>query len=211
MPLIITTRQLTQRSHFYRQFAQLTAAGLGPAKTLEMLERNPPARSFRAPIREMIGHLEQGDSVSDALKRLGRWMPSFDVALIEAGEHSGRLDAVMRLLADYYEERAQMVRQMMTDLAYPLFVFHFMIFLLPAVTLFQSGSFPRYFLSTFGVLIPIYLVVFAVTFASQGKRGRCGGRHSSGFCGRSRCWERRGITWRCRGWPRRWRRCLMPA
>ena len=72
--------------------------------------QNPPDASYRDPIREIKTAISQGATVTDALRRLGDWMPPFDIALIEAGEKSGRLDAVCKLLASYYEDRARLLR-----------------------------------------------------------------------------------------------------
>ncbi len=171
MALIITPRQLSQRAQFYQQFGQMTAAGVSVVNTLEMLCRNPPARAYRAPLREIILNLSQGSTLTEAMRRLGRWMPAFDLALIQAGEHSGRLDAVFKLLAGYYDDRARLLRQMLADLAYPLFVFHFAIFLFPFISFFQNGNLPLYLMKTLGILLPLYAVVFAIIYAGQGRRG----------------------------------------
>ena len=171
MPLIITPRQLTHRAQFYQQLGQLIAAGIGVMKALEMIGRSPPARSFREPIRQMILELSHGATVAGAMLSLGRWMPSFDIALIEAGERSGRLDAVFRLLAGYYDDRARLLRQMISDLAYPVFVFHFAIFLFPFIKFFSDGNGKAYLLKTFGVVIPIYAVIFMMIYSAQGRRG----------------------------------------
>jgi len=96
MPLLITPRQFTQRAEFYHQFRQLTVAGVGVVKALELLARNPPARSFHEPISQLVRQLEQGYTLTDALNRIDPWLPSFDIALLQAGEQSGRLDAVFK-------------------------------------------------------------------------------------------------------------------
>src|SRR5580693_9253653 len=113
MPLIITPRQLSQRAEFYQQLAQLLSAGITIIKGLEVLTKNPPAASFREPIRQVISELNQGASVTDAWRSLGSWVPAFDIALIHAAETSGRLDQVFRLLANHYTERAALLRQVL--------------------------------------------------------------------------------------------------
>ena len=61
--------------------------------------------------------------MTDALRHTGQWMSTFDLALIEAGDKSGRLDACFKLLALHYEERARMVKQAISrTLLYPAFV-----------------------------------------------------------------------------------------
>jgi len=172
MPLIVTPRQFKQRAQFYHQLGQLASAGVPMLKALDMLSRNPPARSFREPIKEMIVEITQGATVADALQHIGRWVPSFDIALVRAAEQSGRLDAVFKLLATYYDERAALLRQVISDLLYPVFVFHMAIFVFPFVDWFaHSPSLFSLFMRTFGILIPIYGGIFLMIYASQGRRG----------------------------------------
>ena len=171
MPLITTPRQLDQRAQFYHQFGQLTGAGVNIISALEMLARNPPARSFQAPLKEMLARLAQGATVTEAMRQPALWMPSLDLALIEAGEHSGRLDVVFQLLASYYTERALMLRRLIADLLYPVFLLHFAVFILPFAAFFSSGNLTLYLTKTVGVLIPIYVLAFALIYATQGRRG----------------------------------------
>jgi type IV pilus assembly protein PilC len=169
MPLIITPRQLNQRAELYHQLGVMIAAGVPVRQALEHLQANPPSLSLRAPIGQLLEELNQGHTVSDAVRQLGRWVPSFDLALIEAGERSGRLDACFKLLGVYYRERGQMATQMISDLAYPVFVLNFAIVLFPLVDLVKTGSFTRFFLMTAGVAVPLYGLVFAMIYASQGR------------------------------------------
>lgn len=171
MPLIVTPGQLCRRSELYYQLGQLTAAGLGLVRAVEQLQRNPPARSFRAPLRRLLDELAKGFTFSESVQRVGGWVTAFDIALLEAGERSGRLDACFRVLADYYSDRARMARQMIADLAYPVALLHFAIFIIPFPKLFTSGDWIAYLIKTFGVLIPIYAFVALLIFAAQGKHG----------------------------------------
>ncbi len=171
MPLIVTPGQLATRSEFYHQLNQLTSAGFGLLPALEQLKRNPPARSYREPIRKLLENLSSGFTFAESLERLGLWLPAFDVALLQAGEHSGRLDACFKLLADYYNDRARITRQMIADLAYPVALFHFAIFILPFAQFFMSGNWLKYLAQTMGVLIPIYAVIGLIIYAAQSRHG----------------------------------------
>src|SRR5580704_7093398 len=115
MPLIITPRQLERRAELYHQLGVLLSAGMTMHQGLEQLKRNPPDRALRQKISEWLDYLGEGCSVTDAVQRMGQWMPSFDLALIEAGEQSGRLDACFKLLAIHYHERARMVKSAISD------------------------------------------------------------------------------------------------
>jgi type II secretory pathway component PulF len=169
MSLMFTPGQLSRRAEFYHQLGQLTAAGLGVVSALQQLQRAPPDHSYREPIRRVLVELADGQTLSESLRRVGPWLPVLDMALLHAGEESGRLDACFRLLADYYNDRARMARQILVDLAYPVFLLHFAVFILPFSQLFATGDWVTYLLKTFGMLLPIYAVVALVIYAAQSR------------------------------------------
>jgi type IV pilus assembly protein PilC len=171
MPLIVTPGQFTKRSHFYYQLAQLTSAGLGVVPTLQQIQRAPPSRAYVRPIQSVVEDIGAGCTFTEAVRRVRNWLPEFDTALLQAGEHSGRIDQCFRLLADYYNERARLARQLISDLAYPVALFHFAIFILPFAQLFSSGNWLRYLAQTFGVLIPLYVLVTLLIYATQSRHG----------------------------------------
>jgi len=184
--------QFARRADFYHQLAQLTAAGLGIIQALQQLERHPPSHSYRSPIRRLLTGISQGYTVTESLAQLGRWLPEFDLALIRAGEQSGRLDQCFRLLADYYSGRAALARQLLMDLAYPLFLLHFAVFILPFAAFFTSGNLTMYLLQTFGILVPLYVIAFLAILAGQGRHGETwrslveGALHSLPVLGKAR-------------------------
>lgn len=171
MPLIVTPRQLSLRSELYHQLSVLLSAGVPLISALTTLEKNPPAPSFRKSLLRLKVDLEQGSTFAEAIRRIGRWLPSFDISLLDSGEQSGRLDACFKLLAEYYQERAQLARETMGHLAYPLLLIHFAIFIAPFPALFVSGDLAGYLRQTVGVLAPMYAVVYMILFACQGKHG----------------------------------------
>ena len=171
MPLIVTPSKLARQSEFYHQLGSMLSAGLGLIPALDHLGHHPPARSFRLPIRRLLEHLGQGANFTESIQQIPGWLPSFDLALIEAGEKSGRLDACCRLLADYYRQRADMARRVLSGLAYPLFVLHMGVLLFPFADFFTSGNLVVYLSRTLGVLVPLYAAAFLIALACQGRRG----------------------------------------
>jgi type II secretory pathway component PulF len=171
--LTLTPGQLARRAEFYHQLGQFTTAGIGVIGALNQLERTPPGVSYRAPIRQLLTELSGGYTLTESLQRLGTWLPAFDIALIQAGEQSGRLDACFRVLAKYYSERAQLARQVISDTLYPLFLFHFATFLFPFILLLASGSLTltKYLCMALGVLLPVYLGAALVIYAAQSRHG----------------------------------------
>ena len=58
---------------------------------------------------------------------------------------------------------------MIADLAYPLVLFHLAIFIFPFAQFFTSGNWVAYLTQTFGVLVPIYLVLALMIYAAQSR------------------------------------------
>jgi len=169
--LLLTPGQFARRSEFYHQLGQLTSAGLGLIRALEQLQRSPPDYSYRIPIRRLLKTLAEGFTFTESLRRMGPWLPAFDIALLQAGEHSGRLETCFRLLADYYTDRARLARQMIADLAYPVLLLHLAVFIFPSAQLFLSGNWMHYLAKTFGILLPLYGGVALTVYAAQSSHG----------------------------------------
>jgi type II secretory pathway component PulF len=170
MPLIITPGQLSQRGEFYHQVSTMLTAGLTLPQALEQTQRNSP-RTLRPQIKRLLRCLEEGCTFTEAVAQLGRWMPSFDAALLEAGETSGRLDQSFRLLSTYYSERARMARQTISDLLYPVFLVHFAALVFPFITWFASGDTVGFITTELLVLRPLWGGSLLLVWACQGRHG----------------------------------------
>ena len=170
--MIITPGQLKKRAELYHTLGVLLSAGLTAPQALEQLHSSPPSRSLRAPIGRLQQSLREGASVGDAVAGLGGWMPAFDIALVNAGDRSGRLDACFKLLAGYYEERSKMARKMIADLLYPVFLFHFAVIVFAFIDFLQPGhGLARFLCIVLGILLPIYAIAGLLIFAGQGRHG----------------------------------------
>ena len=174
MALIVTPRQLVQRAELYHQLAQLTAAGVGIIQAFEMLHRSPPSRAYRQPLQIVIDGLRSGYTLTEALQGTGRWLPSFDTALLHAGEVSGRLPNCFKLLADHYNGRARLARQVISNLAYPAALFHFAFLIFPLTSLQNlvwKGDIVGFLYQKACFFAPIYAAIFVIIYLCQGRRG----------------------------------------
>ena len=177
MPLIVTAGQLVHRSELYQQLAQLTAAGIGLIRALDQLQRNPPARSYREPIRRILAGIAAGRTFTQAAANTGGWLPDFDLALLQAGETSGKLDTCFRSLADYYAERARMAKQLISQLLYPVGLVHFAVFVFMIVLPFAKagmnfdGTLVWLFVKAGLALAPLYGVTALLIYALQSRHG----------------------------------------
>ena len=174
MPLILSPRQFTQRAEFYHQLNQFTSAGIPIVSALEQIRRSPPASSFRRPVRGLLDELAKGATLAESLRQID-WLPAFDLALIEASERSGRLDVCFRLLADYYNDRARLTKQVISQLIYPVGLIHFAAFIFFVVLPFAGSQFNASLWLLFAkaalVLSPLYGIVIFLVYATQSKHG----------------------------------------
>jgi len=176
MALILTPGQFTQRAEFYHQLAQLTSAGIGLIQALEQLQRNPPTRAFREPLRLQLEKIKAGSTFTDSLLATSGWLPPFDIALIEAGERSGRIDDCFRLLSEYYHERARITKQAMSQLLYPVALIHVAVLVFIIIVPFAGSQFdaslPLLFLKAALTLSPVYLGAALIIYVFQSQHGQ---------------------------------------
>jgi type II secretory pathway component PulF len=173
MPLIVTPGLLAQRAELYQQLSSLLSAGVSMLQALEMLRKHPPSRAFRQPLTHVQVQLGQGYSLAEALRYQKGWLPPFDLALLKAGEESGRLPECCRLLSSYYEQRARLVRQVTSTLLYPLFLAHFALLVFPLshlTALVQTFDVLAFLGAKLLLALPVYLVAFFLILASQANR-----------------------------------------
>jgi type II secretory pathway component PulF len=170
MPLIITPGQLNQRAELYHQISIMLTAGITLPQALEQAQRNAPF-GLRPAIRKLLECFREGMTLTDALGELGRWIPSFDAALLEAGERSGRLDQTFKLLSVYYSERARMARQVISDLLWPLLTVHVAILVFPFIDWLKTNNTVVFVGTVLGILTLLYGTAFIIVYACQGRHG----------------------------------------
>lgn len=171
--MIITPGQLTRRANFYFQLASLLSAGVPIMQALEMT-RGSQSGTYRREIGVILAKIQQGSTFGEAVNATGTWLPVFDRALFMAGEQSGRLDSSFKNLGAYYTERATMLRQIISGLAYPAFLLHLAIFIFPTsylTGLLKAGGGQAFIIHKISLLLPCYLLLAFAIFAFQGSHG----------------------------------------
>lgn len=175
MAFTVLPGQLERRAELYHQLALAVGAGLPLPLAIRGLADHPVSPSFRRPLRRVAERLDGGDTLAEAIGRLGDWMPEFDRAMIGAGEQSGRLDETLRLLARSCRDRAASLRAMINGLIYPIAVFHVAVLVFPTGllrALFWEGAVAPFVVQKLSVLLPAYALVLFLLWIAQGSRGR---------------------------------------
>lgn len=160
---------MERQAEFYHQVGMMTEAGLSLVQSLESLNRTKVFRSLARQISQLMDRLEQGATFAESAASIRGWLPSFDLALLDSGERSGRLDVCFRLLSEFYRERAKAAREVIRQLIYPALVIHVAAFSLAVTNL--SDGIGSYLWAVGSALLPIYLLGLAVFYIAQGSHG----------------------------------------
>ena len=105
-----------------RQFATLVRAGLTIEESLNVLIEQTESAGARTLFAAVRARVLEGQSLSHSLAEFPNAFPQIYRAMIEAGEHSGRLGDVLERLAEYTENRESLRDKVMIAFIYPALV-----------------------------------------------------------------------------------------
>lgn len=102
-----------------RQLATAYDAGIPIIKSIEMVSRNTKTAAARQVLETMGERLRAGSTLGEAAREQQKYLPQFFVELLASGEYGGKLDIMLRDVADYYEDRVAMQRMIAGQMVYP--------------------------------------------------------------------------------------------
>lgn len=103
-----------------RQLATAYEAGVPIIRSLEVVGREFGDRRVRDLLAGMRDDLRNGYTLGGAAEAQQQYLPRFFIQLLATGEHGGKLDVMLRDLADYYEDRLAMRRKLIGIAVYPI-------------------------------------------------------------------------------------------
>jgi general secretion pathway protein F len=110
----------TRRALLLRELATLLGAGLPVDEALAALAERDAEPRTRALVLSLRARVMEGGSLAEAMGEHPASFPELYRASVAAGERSGRLGAVLGLLADEAESRDALRQSIWAALAYPL-------------------------------------------------------------------------------------------
>lgn len=122
-------------SAFCGSVATMLSAGIQTDEAVVMLADNREASPFQEVCEGLYRQLVEGSSLAQAVRESGAF-PDYAVTMIETGEQSGHLEAVLRNLEMYYDEEDRMFAKMRSSLAYPVALLAIMAVILLFTALF---------------------------------------------------------------------------
>ncbi|HTV74133.1 MAG TPA: type II secretion system F family protein [Candidatus Acidoferrales bacterium] len=107
---------------FFRSFATLIRAGVSVARSLNVAIAQCSDGRLREALRAVLAEIENGRSVSTAMRQHPREFAPLYVAMVEAGEAGGLLDEVLDRVATMLEKDRVLRSKVGASLAYPVIV-----------------------------------------------------------------------------------------
>jgi type II secretory pathway component PulF len=158
-----------QRAQFFRELAQLTAAGIPVTQAAKVLGQDWREASVREAVAEMERGLAGGKTIADALRPV---LNGMEHGIVLAAERGGKLSAGFHHLEEYYQLMDQTRARVRGAAAYPLFMLHAAV-LLPSLVTAVTGS-GSVVLALLKGLLGIWAVVAVLWFAGKWLGGLAG-------------------------------------
>lgn len=105
-------------SDLCRELALLLHAGISEAEGLHLMADQTEKSPIRVMLTNMAQQMELGCFLSDVFIQAGCF-PAHITGLLKVGEAVGRTEETLNSLADYYESKERMERQVISSLTYP--------------------------------------------------------------------------------------------
>ncbi|KHE91863.1 MAG: type II secretion system F family protein [Candidatus Scalindua rubra] len=142
-----------QINPFTRQLATLQNADIPIVQSLTILETQMVKGLLKNAVGEIIADIKGGDTLSIAMSKHPKIFDKLYVNIINAGEISGTLDAILERLATYREKMQKLKRKIISAMMYPTTVIIASAAILTAIMMFIIPRFAKMF-QEMGVPLP---------------------------------------------------------
>lgn len=120
-PLFGRLLQRVSIARFSRTLATLLSSGVALLTAMDIVRSVLGNAALEKVIADAIGSIREGQSISEPLKRSGRF-PPLVTHMIAIGERSGQLEEMLRNVADAYDTEVETQVQMLTSIMEPLII-----------------------------------------------------------------------------------------
>lgn len=167
---------------YCRQLGAMLSAGVLVSRALDIIYESVEKKAMRKTIYRLREQVQEGVSLSKAMKEMDRTFPPLLIYMTETGETSGTLDAIMGQMAEHYEQEIKTKGKVKTAMIYPCILAFvaiaattfMLVEVLPRfVTMFSGIQLPwitrqmlalSSFLQNYGKILATVLVIFFLTF-----------------------------------------------
>ncbi len=148
---------------FTRQLATMLKAGVPLLQSFEIIARGHSNPRFSRLMMDIKGKIETGSSMSQAFREHPKYFDALYCNLVQAGETSGMIDAILDRIATYKEKILAIKGKIKSALFYPISVVTVAIVVVWVIMVWVVPSFEKVF-RNFGADLPApTLIVMAIS------------------------------------------------
>lgn len=133
---------------FTTQLALMLEVGTPLTSALTAMKNQTKSPAFKEVIEALARDIEEGQQLSDAMRRHPKVFDNVFISMIKAGETGSFLTGILERLAELQEKRQALIAQLRTTLTYPVFlcvvgllvVIFVLVSVLPKFTTFFAGK-----------------------------------------------------------------------
>lgn len=142
---------------FCRELGVLLDAGIPIIRSLQTLQKREANKKLKKCYISLIEYIGKGESMANAMERLGGMFPPILISMIYIGEQGGALSNVVITMAEYYNKEQKSKNKMQTMMIYPVLLLVMTIVVVIALFTFVL---PRFFQMFEGQELPLITRIF---------------------------------------------------
>ena len=159
------------------QLNTMTEGGIPITTALMAISEDIENLHLQQVLQEILGKVQKGQTLSDSLSEYPKVFNQLSCAMILAGETGGNLPDALHRLAEYFDNRDKLAKKVKGAMAYPIFVFSFIIIIVVFIMAFVVPRFRDIF-DQIGGEMP----AFTEAFMSVYDIFKSYALHITGFC-----------------------------
>jgi len=109
------------------QLNTMTEGGIPITTALQAISEDIENLHLQQILQEILAKIQKGQTLSDSFAEYPRVFNQLSCAMILAGETGGNLPDALQRLAEYFDNRDKLAKKVKGAMAYPIFVFSFII------------------------------------------------------------------------------------
>jgi type IV pilus assembly protein PilC len=108
-------------ARFTSTLSALVESGVPIIRSLEIVSETSGNETINDVLRDAMRRTEKGEPIADAL-RISPYVPRMVAKMVEVGETTGRLDAMLKRVSDFYTDQVNAAVSAMTSLIEPMLI-----------------------------------------------------------------------------------------
>lgn len=128
---------------FTKQFSTMLSSGLALIQAINILSQQQRVHNFGRALESIRNSIENGSNLSSSLEQFPKIFDTLYVAMVRAGEASGKLDEILSKLVTYIEKSSKIRSQIRSAMFYPAIVFLVATAVVSALLIFVVPTFAK--------------------------------------------------------------------